>query len=329
MMLTKITAAGLALVVTAATAVTAQQGQTPPEPNYIPQDSGQLLDLIEDCDDDSCMSYVAGAIGGMTLYSVAVDRAAPYCAPENIQIEEIRDAVASTISSTPALEDQHPAFSILAAFSQHWPCEAQRVAAALRSVDHAPIDPGTLAAAMEIMTSSLVLGPADADRSISVFHDPNCAHCLRFSDELDLLAEDGWRVTVYPVATTHEDSAGYGAVEIALKDISAEAVRALHDYRPEGIADIAVATDLARDAGVSDRDVLTAIARSGAYQSIEDNTRAFFSLGAEGTPSWILGDTLYSGVLEAVDIQAIARASEPQTAAPSPDQDAQPTETEE
>lgn len=95
-------------------------------------------------------------------------------------------------------------------------------------------------------------------------------------------------------------------------------MRALHDHNPETTADITLATQIAEDTGIASRTILTAIAKSGAYATIENNTRAFFEMGATGTPSWIVGTNLYSGFLTADGIESAVGDAEINNPAPSP-----------
>jgi protein-disulfide isomerase len=286
--------------------------------NYFPATSQELLDLIRNCETDECMSYVSGVIGGISIYAAIAENPSPFCARGNVSIETVRQAIVSTIETTPQLRDQHPALSVLTAFARHWPCVSAADMQSLKSTPVTPVAQSQIDALVASGGASVVYGDLNAseDKTLRVFHDPNCAHCRRFRDELYLLAQRGWKVEVYPVATTTEDSAGYGAVEIALRDIDPEAVRSLHDYNPDGIADITVATQLAEEAGVSNRDILTAIAKSGAYNTIENNTRAFFEMGAEGTPSWIVGTNLFGGFLTADGIESAVEDA--RTSAPAP-----------
>ncbi len=290
------------------------------EKNYFPSTSAELQDLIRNCDTDDCMSYVSGVIGGISVYAILADKPSPFCSRGNVSTEDVREAIISTIDTTPQLANQHPALAVLTAFGRHWPCVT---ADDMKSLQTTPVDEIAQSQVEALIASngqSIVYGDLTAgpERTILAFHDPNCAHCRRFSQELDKLAKRGWKIMIFPVATTTEESAGYAAVEIALRDIAPEAARALHDHTPEDVADITLATKLAEDEGVNSRDLLTAIAKSGAYTAVENNTRAFFEMGAEGTPSWIVGTHLFGGFLTADGIESAVADAEKQSAAPSP-----------
>ena len=288
---------------------------------YFPRTSEDLRALIADCETDDCMSYVSGAIGGIAAYALLADNPSPFCTQGEVAKSAIRDAIVETIDTTPELAGQHPALAILTAFGRHWPCIDDSQIAQLRRDNAVAVAPEAAADLAQSGTAAIALGPdqAAAKGVISVFHDPNCGHCQRFRDESDRLAELGWRVLVYPVATTAQESAGYGAVEIALSEDYPDAAEALYRHTPDGIADITTALDIAREAGVSQGDALTAIARSDAYERVERNTGLFGDLGARGTPSWVYNGELYSGFVGAPTIVKLLETSPPTpgtTAAP-------------
>lgn len=291
---------------------------------YNPETANDLLELIKDCEDDSCMSYVSGTIGGIAVYSILLESALPFCTSNDVETSDIRDAIVSTIETTPELQGEHPTFAILTAFGRYWPCPTS--ATAFQATSMEPLLQSQVDTIIGSGGHALFMGNPEADinKTILVFHDVNCIHCQKFRDETIILADRGWNVMVFPVATIAEDSAGYGAVEIALRDLAPDVVRTLHEHNPTGVADITLATDLAEDAGLSSRDILTAIAKSGAYGAIENNTRTFFDIGAEGTPSWIVGTNLYSGFLTADGIETLIASVESQAPAPSPQDQTSP-----
>jgi protein-disulfide isomerase len=312
MLKTRSVVRAIAATITMALALPATAQSESATQNYFPNSSAELLDLIKDCEDESCMSYVSGTIGGIAVYAMIAEKPSPFCTRGEIGKNDIRDAIVDTIESTDALRDQHPAVSILTAFSRYWPCLTKEEVDALQSTALVPVDDDLLE---ELVTSdqhAIVLGDANApvNRTIRVFHDPNCTHCRRFRAVTQELADNGWKVIVYPVATTAEESAGYGAVEIALRDIHPAAAEALYRNDPQGLADITLAMKVAETEGVPTKDILTAIARAGAYTSVENNTRLFFEMEAQGTPSWIIGSSLYSGYLNADAISDIGASFE-------------------
>ena len=291
--------------------------------SYFPRNSEQLRALVAECDTDDCMSYVSGAIGGIAAYALLADNPSPFCTRGEVSREAIRDAIVETIDTTPELDGQHPAIAILTAFGRYWPCLDDAQVSALKTENATDVAPETIEALADTGTAAITKGP-DADAAhgtISVFHDPNCGHCQRFRAETDRLAEMGWRIVVYPVATISEQSAGYGAVEIALRDAHPEAAEALYRHDTDGQADITTAIDVARAAGLDQGTVLTAIARAGAYDAVERNTELFFAFGAKGTPAFYADGHVYSGFVDAATIDRLlgseAADNAPDAAAPT------------
>jgi len=297
-------AAGLLL---ASVTASAAQDQAPADINYTPMTSEELVQLLDGCEDDSCMSYVAGAISGIAIYALIAEKPSPFCTTGEVEKADIRDAIISTVAQSPEIEDAHPAVAILTAFGRYWPCMTQEEMDAIEDIPRATVESETLADLMERGTLLLEKGPYDATpgRTMIVFHDPNCAFCQEFQDQTDALANDGWRILVYPVAITNENSAGYSAVQLALLGSHPETARALYEAKSDGSADIATAMSFAEESGVPTRDILTAIATSGAYEAVEENTAIFASLGGKGTPGWIVGNQLFSGFLTARTIENI------------------------
>jgi len=277
---------------------------------YLPQNGAELAELLAGCAEDACMSYIAGVLGGITVYAMIAEKPSPICTRGEVDTADVRDAVVTTIKSTPILADNHPVIAILTAFQRYWPCMTQEEIDDLQATAFTRIDGRVLADFIASGNHGYSFGAQDApaERTLLVFHDPNCSHCQRFRKEAEILAGRGWKVMVYPVATNSgnsEDSAGYGAVEIALRDVSSDAARALYEADIPDTADIASAMRIAEAQGVQTRDILTAIAKSGAYAGVEANTRVLFEIGAKGAPAWIVGNALYSGYLGADSIEAL------------------------
>lgn len=304
-------AAAIAAALAMAPAAQAQT-QTTTTPNYLPETGQQLLDLIKTCEDDSCMSYVSGAIGGIAVYALLAENPSPFCARGEVSKNDIREAIVNTIQTTEMLREQHPTVAILTAFGRYWPCMTREEIEALQSTALLPVDSDKVAALASSGQHALILGDETApeNRTILVFHDPNCSHCRRFRAETTELANRGWKVMIFPVATSSEESAGYGAVQVALRDSHPAAAEALYLNDPDSVADITLAMKVAENEGAATKDILTAIARSGAYQSVESNTQAFFDFGAQGTPAWIIGGSLYSGYLTANAIEDLGASFE-------------------
>lgn len=297
---------------------------------YLPETTPELRALLENCDSEACMSYVSGAVGGIAVYAILAENPTPFCTGGSVPTEEIRDAIIDTIDSVPALRDQHPAVSILTAFGRYWPCMTKEDITDLQAAAAVEVDPDKVAALHESEGHILDFGAPDADRArtITVFHDPNCGECRRFRATTAELAETGWRVVVYPVASVSEDSAGYGAIQLALRDLAPDVARSLYEDLPEGTADFAAATTTAQSEGVDLNAMLRAVATTDAYARVEQNTQALLDLGGAGTPAWIVGDRLFEGYLSSTAVEnAVAARADVGETAPDMRADPVPAET--
>lgn len=278
--------------------------------SYLPDTGSQLLALVKGCANETCMSYVYGVIQGTSVYANLADKPSPFCATSEVGAADIQDAIVNTIQSTPQLADAPAAVSVLAAFSRYWPCVSEDEIAQLSSDQLLPADPQMVKDLLGSGHHALDLGnkAAPANKTIIVFHDANCTHCRRFRGETATLIDRGWRVIVYPVAVASEESTGYSAVELALRDKAPEITRQLYLEDPKSVADIQLAMKIAERMGVPTKDVLEAVAASGAYEAVKSNSEAFFKFGAKGTPAWIVGGSLYSGYLGADAIEDLANS---------------------
>lgn len=173
--------------------------------NYFPATSDELLDLIKNCDTDDCMSYISGVIGGIAIYAIIAEKPSPFCTRGNVDTDTIRQAIVSTIETTPQLEQQHPALAILTTFGRHWPCIT---ADDMQSLQSTPVDPLAQIQIDAFITEnghSLIYGDPEApvERTIRIFHDPNCNYCMRFSAEAKLLADRAGKSFFLPGCHDH------------------------------------------------------------------------------------------------------------------------------
>lgn len=303
MRLTSFLAAGLAGALAIPLPAVAQENA----PSYLPNTGAELVDLIRDCEDDQCMSYVSGVVGGISIYAMMARKPTPFCAGEAVETSRIRDVIVETISTTPVLETTHPAIGILAAFGRTWPCMLPGDLERLQDSTSLTLDPAEIDRIRDSGRHILSLGPDDAgeDRTLILFHDPSSAESNRIRGEVEALVDAGWHVSVFPVAIEDERSAGYGAVELALRDMSPDLVTGLYNADPE-TPDFSAALALASELGVDANQVMTALATSGAYADVEANTRKLQDLGVQKAPAWIIGDTLHTGYLSATAIRNVA-----------------------
>ena len=312
-----VTALALAALSTTGHAYAQETDMPQTAPTYLPNTGQELADLIRTCKSDKCMSYVSGVIGGISIYAMIAEKPSPFCAGSAVRTSDIRDAIVNTIDATPALAKQHPAVGILAAFGRTWPCMTVQDMQDLQKSSPVPVDPGAVADLVASHRQILDLGSDSADgaHTIIVFHDPNVESSLRFRSEIKTLVSHGWHALVFPVALSGDDSAGYGAVELALRKTLPDTVRKLYGSDPD-TADFTTAMDIATASSEIDANgVLKAVATSGAYADVVANGKALDDMGGKTSPAWIVDDHLYTGFLSAAAIRNIAGGGN----APSPE----------
>ena len=284
--------------------------------NPIPTTSRELKQLLQSCDDDTCMSYVYGSIGGIAVYALLAEKPSPFCAKHKLQPNEIKKAILDTIDKNPAVNNLHPAIAILTAYANTWPCTDQ-IASSSKTTnqeqivsDLKPVSPEQIDLLKKTGTPSLILGPQDAPdhKQLIVFSDPNCPHCHAFSKETDILAKAGWKITFYPVAVISKDSIGYSAVALALQKDHPDVADAINTAPAQNPSDIDAAMKIAENMGLSSKEITTALGASSAFANIDTNTKLFFDLGAKGTPTWILMNSLNSGFVPANEISTLGES---------------------
>jgi hypothetical protein len=74
-----------------------------------------------------------------------------------------------------------------------------------------------------------------------------------------------------------------------------------------GEATVESALDIAQTFDISAPQILSLISQTNAYDSVTANGQLMDLLGAAGTPSWLISDYLYTGLIPSEDIQRVAR----------------------
>lgn len=288
------------------------------DPRWYPGNGQQLADLLRSCTDATCMSYVAGAIGGLSTRAHIFGEDHPFCAGDDVRVADIRDAIVAVVDGDPEIQKAPPSFAILAAFSATWPCADRMAAPSPQASADAPLsipieamtalEPG---AGQELIANT-PLGfdkgepGAAALNTLTVFHDPNCIHCAGFREQTDALVQAGWRVHVVPVGIVSGDSQGYAALMAAFAQTRPDAVEALYRGAEVGKATVANGLAILAQQGITAPDALAAVSTTKAYEAITAHNEQMFALGGKGTPSWVLGDYLATGGMDAASIQDLA-----------------------
>lgn len=303
-------------------AAPAQPSQGLDDPRWYPATGRDLAALIRDCDTGACMSYVAGAINGMSTRASIFGKDHPFCAGDDIGVHDIRDAVITAIDGDPELQEAPATFAILAAFSATWPCpeagdtnttgaQAQPPQAATNTIPveaMTALDSGAGASLITDLTLVLEKGDPGAPllHTLTVFHDPNCVHCAAFRAQTDALVNLGWRIRVVPVGIMSADSQGYAALMTAFAETRPDAVEALYREAEVGHATVAAGLETLAKLGITAPDALAAVSNSKAYEAVTAHNERMFALGGKGTPSWVVGDYLATGGAPAEAIADLA-----------------------
>lgn len=292
-------------------------------PNYLPQNGDQLAELIENCVETACMSYVSGVINGVGVYSYMAEKPTPFCADETVKSGAIRDAIVATVKGDERLGRIAAPAAILTAFAQNWPCNAtpsedvlgdggqiDDIQEPLVYQDLPQIDMDALFEFLAEKTFALVLGDPDApaDKTLHVFGDPNCEFCRVMSDAAVELSDLGWKVFIYPTATGSDASKGYGALQYAVRETGTDAPLLLYTATSEAEKDMNSAIAIAQQSGMEMADILNAVALSNPYAAIEKNTLAAAEFGKGSDMIWIMGDRVGSDITDAVEIERIRQS---------------------
>lgn len=290
---------------------------------WYPATGRDLVALIKDCDSADCMSYTAGMISGLATRAYLFGEDHPFCAGDNAHITDIRDAIVTVVEADEQMAQAPSSFAVLAAFAATWPC-AEDDATVQDSATTAPeTDAGLVPVPIEALTAleagsvltlidntPVVLEKGDPAASIlntlTVFHDVNCPHCASFRTETDALAEQGWRVRVVPVGIMSPDSQGYAALMAAFAGTRPDLVEALYREAVPGQATVASGLAVLERLGINAADALSAVSANEAYAAVTTNNDRMFAIGGQGTPTWVLGDYMVTGGLEADRIAELA-----------------------
>jgi protein-disulfide isomerase len=293
------------------------EAQNLEDARWYPATGSDLLNLIEGCEDASCMSFVAGTLTGLATREYTFGRESPFCTSDQLPVQDLRDALITVIGSDEELQSMPVSFGVLATFSVMWPCDAdQDPLQNIASTDTSsfgmenlkPIQDRTMQEIFESHPASVTLGDpmAITSKTLVVFHDPNCPHCQEFKPETDKLVQQGWKINVLSVGILGEDSVAYSAMMYAVSQQYPELAEILYREAIPGEANVAAALKIAQDYGVSAPEILALVTQTGAYEYVGANAQLMEELGSQGTPSWILSNYIHTGSSSAQDIQKVS-----------------------
>lgn len=293
---------------------------------WYPRTGQDLLNLLDGCQDASCMSFVSGAISGLSTREFIFGRENPFCTSETIEVQDIKDALEVVIGNDKNLQEQPVTFGILATFAATWPCDETQEQVIEDEINTLDIenfkeqDSGTLKNILEHQPAALEFGDPNAPimKTLVVFHDPNCQYCHAFKSETALLAKEGWRIVIMPISFLGEESDGYSAVMYSLSKEHPEAVKNLYEQSVPGEATVETALRIASQSGVSATEIFSLLNATDAYKTVQNNNDLMDIMNLQGTPSWLLSDFGYTGFTTAKSISDVAhKLPEPPGEAPA------------
>lgn len=154
-----------------------------------------------------------------------------------------------------------------------------------------------------------VIGNLSGDVTVVEFFDYNCGFCRAVMDTVvELLDSDGnirFVMKEWPIQNAGSMYAAMLSIASRNQDAYWEYHNALMSH--DGHIDEAVALDIARDIGLDVDRLRTDMEAPEVRAEIEENYRLAEAVGVNGTPSFIIGDTLIPG---AVSLERLQQAVE-------------------
>ncbi|WP_298882121.1 DsbA family protein [uncultured Bradyrhizobium sp.] len=154
------------------------------------------------------------------------------------------------------------------------------------------------------------VGAAEGARTVVEFFDFNCAYCRKaLGDTLALISDEpGLRIVLKELPILGPDSVEAAKVAIALQMHHPSAAESLEFHRrllaTQGRVDraaaLTVAADLGFNAGELDKDAASA----EVNDALQENMRLASALGINGTPGYVVGDSVIPGAVGAAALKA-------------------------
>ena len=157
-----------------------------------------------------------------------------------------------------------------------------------------------------------VYGNPDGDVTLVEFFDYNCPFCRRSMEDIEaLIADDpGLRVVVKEWPIFGPDSVGASLVSKAVGAVHPGRYREFHnrlmrsDERKTG----ELAMELVRTMELDEAAITDLVASEAAYPDFENTNRLAGLIGANGTPTYVIGDEIVHGAMgQATLAEAIER----------------------
>lgn len=256
---------------------------------------------------------------------VAAAMAMPGTAQAQMQRADVDDAIQQYLAAHP--EALGPAIEKYLA--DHPEALRNALLALVAKRAASPTAPATLGAnarqtiadnAKALYTAPLqtTLGASDGARTVVEFYDFNCGYCRKaLGDTLALIADEpNLRIVLKELPILGPDSVEAAKVAIALQMHHPSAAESLEFHRrllaTQGRVDrakaLAVAADLGFNAGEIEKDAASA----EVSEALQQNMRLASALGINGTPGYVVGDSVIPGAVGAAALKARIPAAQAQ-----------------
>lgn len=159
----------------------------------------------------------------------------------------------------------------------------------------------------ELLTGDAVAGNPVGDVTLTEFYDPRCPYCRRMAGTIDgAIADDRKLRVVYRLIPILGGQSVVEARAILAAGRQGRYVAMRQALMAGGQTDIATA---ARQAGVDPKRLAADMAAPAVTRQLDENLALAKALDVTGTPTLVIGTTLFPGEIEAADLrQAIAQA---------------------
>lgn len=162
------------------------------------------------------------------------------------------------------------------------------------------------------------LGAADGARTVVEFYDFNCGYCRKaLGDTLALIADEpNVRIVLKELPILGPDSVEAAKVAIALQMHHPSAAESLEFHRRlltmQGRVDRAAALAVAADLGFNASEIEKEAASAEVNDVLQQNMRLASALGINGTPGYVVGDSVIPGAVGTAALKArISAVKEP------------------
>lgn len=159
------------------------------------------------------------------------------------------------------------------------------------------------------------LGAADGTRTVVEFYDFNCGYCRKaLGDTLALIADEpNVRIVLKELPILGPDSVEAAKVAIALQMHHPSAVESLEFHRrllaKQGRVDRAAALAVAADLGFNASEIEKDAASAEVSEALQQNMHLASALGINGTPGYVVGDSVIPGAVGAAALKARIQAA--------------------